>query len=314
VLTVIERPVRFRSLITIAFTVRLRAFFELYRQNVVVVLQRLSILFVKLGAERSGFLSREYRAKKMKHLLITLTVVLACTASARAGHKASGCKLASGNCCQTIGWYTAKDGTCREMVPYMTALSRAEDADDMEIKLKSTRGELNSVRVAAESTKSEADAATAALEVQIAELQKQLDAEKQNVARQTERADTAEAAHKLCIESVAQLRDEAIQNEKNLASTKAELKSATDDRDSLKSANAELEKQVAELNAAKTAADEARKAAQEELATIKQDAAEAKKAEVQDEPAPKDGNKPKTDGDKPADAGGTAPDAPTTGN
>ena len=300
--TVLDRPVRFRSLITIAFTVRLRAFFELYRQNVVVVLRRLSKLVVKLGAERSGFLSREYRAKKMRNLLITLTVVLACTASAEAGHRASGCKPASGNCCQTTRWYTAKDGTYREMVPYMTALSRAEDADDMEIKLKSTREELNSGRVAAESTKSEADAAKAAMEAQIAELQKQLDAEKQNVVSQTERADTAEAAHKLCIETVAQLRDEARQNEENLASAKGELKSATAERDSLKSANAELEKQVADLNAAKTVADEARKAAQEELARIKQDAAKSKKAEVQDEPAPKDGDKPKTDGDKPTTA------------
>ena len=156
----------------------------------------------------------------MKNLLLSMIVVLACSASAEAGHKSSCCKPKSGNCCQTTRWYKAKDGTFREMVPYMTALSRAEDADDLEIVLKRTREELSAAKAASETEKAEADASRTAIEAQIAELQKQLDVEKQLTASQRERADNAEAAHKLCIENVAQLRDEAKKNEENLASAK----------------------------------------------------------------------------------------------
>ena len=229
----------------------------------------------------------------MKNLPLILVIVFACSASAEAGHKSSCCKPTAGNCCQTTRWYKAKDGTFREMVPYMTALSRAEDADDLEIVLKNTREELLAAKTASEAAKAEADASRTAMEAQIAELQKQLDVERQLTTSQRERADNAEVAHKLCIENVAQLRDEAKRNEENLASAKKELKSATEERDSLKTASADLEKQVSDLNAAKTAADESLKSAEQELERMKQEAAESKKAEVQDEPAPKDGEKPK---------------------
>ncbi len=59
--------------------------------------------------------------------------------------------LEAGNCCKVrqckpcrtscTQWYKAKDGTYREMIPYREALSRAEDADDMEIELRAAQAQ-----------------------------------------------------------------------------------------------------------------------------------------------------------------------------
>ena len=61
------------------------------------------------------------------------------------------CSTSKSNNCspcnsRTTQWYKAKDGTYCEMLPYWDALSRAEDADDMEIELKATQEELAQVR------------------------------------------------------------------------------------------------------------------------------------------------------------------------
>ena len=91
----------------------------------------------------------------MKKVFFLITVLSACSLTANAGHR-SCCVTSKSNCSQpsacsttTCGtsacstgsgsstrWYKAKDGTFREMMPYMDALSRAEDADDMDIVLR----------------------------------------------------------------------------------------------------------------------------------------------------------------------------------
>ena len=253
----------------------------------------------------------------MKNQLMTLSVFLLLGATAEASRHCSTCKNEQTCCssCQTTRWYKAKDGTYREMMPYMKALSRAEDADDMEPVLKQTQEELTTAKAEIEAVKAESAKLNADMEAQLAELKAQLETEKQSVVSMKERGDKAEAAHKLCVDQVAQLRDEAKKNEEALTSTKGELKSVSEERDALKTAGAELEKQVTELTAAKEAAEGARKKAEEELEKAKQAAAESKKAQVEEEPAPKDGDAPKADGEKPPEAGGEpAPEAPAAGN
>lgn len=248
----------------------------------------------------------------MKNLLITLTVALALGAAAEAGDKKC-CAPQPANCnpCASARWYKAKDGTYREMMPYWKALSRAEDADDMEPVLKKTQEELTAAKAATDA----ANAATANvqaelakvkadMEAQIAELRKQLDAEKQAVASQKDRADKAEAAHKLCIEQVATLREEAKKNEETLAGVRGELKNMTSERDTLKAEKDELEKKLAD-------ASSALKNSQDEVNKLKQEAAESKKAQVEEEKKaaeePKPEDKPAEE-PKPAD-GGEAPPA-----
>ena len=128
------------------------------------------------------------------------------------------------------------------------------------------------------------------------------------MATQKELADKAETAHKMCIEEVAQLREQGKKQEETLAGTKSELKSVSEERDSLKTAKADLEKQVTDLTASKNAAEEALKAAQAELEKMKQEAAEAKKAAVESESAAKAGADPNAGGD----AGGEKPTEPGT--
>jgi chromosome segregation ATPase len=222
----------------------------------------------------------------MKNLLCILSVVALLGAPAQAGHR-NGSSKACCSPCQTR-WYKAKDGTYREMLPYAKALSRAEDADDMEPVLKQAQADLVTANEQIEAIRSEAAKAKAELESQLAVLRNQMEAEQQNVVSQKERADKAEAAHKACIEQVAQLREEAKKKDEALASAKSELNTVTEDRNRLKTANTDLEKQVSDLNAARTAAEEALKKAQEELAKAKQEATESKKAKVEDETKPDD--------------------------
>lgn len=260
----------------------------------------------------------------MRNLLITLGVALAFGGVTEAGHH-TGSKTEKSCCsskCSTTRWYKAKDGTYREMLPYMKALDRAEDADDMEPVLKQTQADLVASQAATESAKAEIEAAKAEaaamkaeMEAQIAELKKQLEAEQKTAASQKDRADKAEAAHKLCIEEVAQLKENSKKLDESLASTKVELKTASEERDSLKTLKAEMEKQMADLTAAKNAAEEALKAAQAELEKMKLEAAESKKAAVEGEPEPKEGDTPDAGGEKPPEPGTEpTPDAPATGN
>ena len=86
---------------------------------------------------------------------------------------------------RTAQWYRAKDGTCRKKIPYREALSRAEDADKMEIELGSVRAQLETVS-------SESDS----LRAEIAALKTQLEEQATTLASQTARADLAEAALK----------------------------------------------------------------------------------------------------------------------
>ncbi len=225
----------------------------------------------------------------MKNIFTTITVALAFGATAVAGQCACN-KPVAASCspCQTVQWYKAKDGTFREKMPYSKALDRAEDADDMEPVLKKTQADLAASTAQTEAANSELTqikAEKAAMEAQLAELKKQLDTEKQNTASQTERAIKAEAAHKLCVEQVAQLRDEAKRNDEAAATVKGELKTTSEERDALKTAKSDLEKQVTDLNSAKTAAEEANKSAQQELEKLKQEAAESKKAKIEEEEA-----------------------------
>lgn len=249
----------------------------------------------------------------MKHMLVVLSIVLVASSTARgvcAERSGKSCR----DCCTTTRWYKAKDGTYREMLPYSKALSRAEDADDLEIKLRGVETELASAHEATEAAKAEAAAVKTTLESQIAELTRQLEVEKQNAQAQSERADNAEAAHKLAIESVAQLRDEAKRQEENLAAVKNELKVVSEERRALEAAAGELKKQSDEMQSALAAAEKARKEAEDELNSLKQAAAESKKSEVEGEkesPSPDSG----ADGDNSGESGSAAdPQAPAAPN
>lgn len=235
----------------------------------------------------------------MKKLLIIVGVFATSGMIAEASHRSA--RLASNpRCCQTSSdscpvsacgstrWYKAKDGTFREMISYKDALSRAEDADDMEIKLKEVQEQLAAAQTSIETVQADAAAAKASLESRIAELQQQLEAERQAVAIQSERGDKAEAAHKQCIEQIAGLRDSGKKNEDALKAAQGELRTMTEERDSLKAARAELEQKLSDMTAAKTSAEEAAKILQQELEKLKHDAAESKKSEIETDDTGKD--------------------------
>ncbi len=209
----------------------------------------------------------------MKTIFRALLISVALSAPAFADKPCpTSCNTTCKPGCSTVRWYKAKDGTYREMMPYAKALSRAEDADDMEPVLKKTQADLAAANDQVAQTKAESDKLKAELETQIAELQKQLEASRAATVAQTERADKAEAAHKKCIEEVATLREEGKKKDELIAMVKGEFKTVSADRDSMKSANDKLnsdktglEKQVTDLTTAKNAADEALKKAQEEI-------------------------------------------------
>lgn len=235
----------------------------------------------------------------MKKLMILLIVISAGRLAVEAGDRS--CRLSSkSNCCPTAGWYKAKDGTFREMMPYDKALSRAEDADDMEIQLGNVQAELAKAKASIETVQTDAAKLKSDMESQIAALTKQLESERQAVVAQKERGDRAEAAHKQCIEQIADLRDKSTKAEDSLKAVQADLRKTFEERDSLKTARAELEQELTDMAAAKAAAEEAAKASQQALDKFKQDAAEAKKpaieADEKDAPDP-DADKPATDGD-----------------
>lgn len=269
----------------------------------------------------------------MKKVFFLITVLSACSLTANAGHR-SCCVKPKSNCSQPTAcstsacstgsgtstrWYKAKDGTFREMMPYMDALSRAEDADDMEIVLRGVQEELTTAKTNIETIQADAAKLKTDLESQIAELQKQLEAEKTAVAAQKERGDKAEAAHKQSVEQIATLRDSAKKSEESLKSTQGELKKTSEEREALKTARADLEKKLADMtanmDAAKKTAEEAAKVSQQEIEKLKQEAAEAKKAAVEAEAKAKEDPKPedpKPEADAPAADNGEKPadDAP----
>ncbi|MCA9060458.1 MAG: hypothetical protein KDA85_18235 [Planctomycetaceae bacterium] len=97
----------------------------------------------------------------MRIFSLALLIALALSPLAQAGKSncctvKTPCVSSSTNCqtsCSTTRWYKAKDGTLREMLPYMTALSRAEDADDLEIELRGVQEELVASQQATEAAK-----------------------------------------------------------------------------------------------------------------------------------------------------------------
>ena len=274
----------------------------------------------------------------MKKVLFLITVLSACGLTAEAGHRSccvasnsnrpqpSACSTGSRgtNACSTrtgtsTRWYKAKDGTFREMMPYMDALSRAEDADDMEIVFKGVQEELTSAKANIETIQADAAKLKTELESQIAELKLQLENENTAVAAQKERGDKAEGAHKQSVDQIATLRDSGKKNEESLKATQGELKKTSEERDTLKTARAELEQKLtdmtANMDAAKKAAEDAAKVSQQEIEKLKQEAAEAKKAAIEAEAKAKESPKPdepKPEADAPADDNGEKPaeDAP----
>ena len=251
----------------------------------------------------------------MKRVLILLMVAATSNAAAEATHRQ--CRVvADPSCCQprtdhcsTSGggsnrWYKAKDGTFREMMNYRDALSRAEDADDMEIQLRGIQAELVSAKAGIETMQSDTAKLKADLESQIASLQQQLEAERQTVVAQKERGDKAEAAHKQCIEQIASLRDAGRKSDETLKATQSELSRTTEERDNLKAARADLELKLSEMTAAKVSAEDAARVSQQELEKLKHDAAESKKSAVETDDKAEES--PEPGAEKPATDGGTA--------
>ena len=251
----------------------------------------------------------------MKRVLILLMVAATSNAAAEATHRQ--CRVvADPSCCQprtdhcsTSGggsnrWYKAKDGTFREMMNYRDALSRAEDADDMEIQLRGIQEELVSAKAGIETMQSETAKLKADLEGQIASLQQQLETERQTVVAQKERGDKAEAAHKQCIEQIASLRDAGRKSDETLKATQSELSRTTEERDNLKAARADLELKLSEMTAAKVSAEDAARVSQQELEKLKHDAAESKKSAVETDD--KADESPEPGGEKSATDGGTS--------
>jgi hypothetical protein len=179
---------------------------------------------------------------KLINLPVAIAILIAATEVAHAGHKV--CCVTYTRCCTPLAggkvsrWYRAKDGSLREQLSYEKALSRAEDADDLERALKSVREELAQERERLSAVANAAESARAAVESQVAALQDQLKAAMAESAAQRQRAETAEAAHKLAVESAAALRDEARRREDALAGLKAELKAATEEIKQLRDAAA----------------------------------------------------------------------------
>ncbi len=246
----------------------------------------------------------------MKKLLASLTLAILAPGVEAGDH---GCFLFPKKKCTTTTttqWYKAKDGTYREMMPYAKALSRAEDADDMEIALRKTEEELSTAKATAEKTSAELAATRqelestqaemakfkAAMEAQVAELKKQLAAETQSVASQKDRADKAEAAHKSAVGQLATLRETAVKSEETQAQTLKDLAAAAQERDALKI-------QVNDVQKAQAAAEAAAKTAQEELEQLKKAVEEGKKIEKPSAETPGDGKveeQPKVEGEQPA--------------
>lgn len=259
----------------------------------------------------------------MKTLCKILTVAICSGGMAVANSGVECCQPSSAVCApaghscgtRTVRWYKAKDGTYREQLPYWTALSRAEDADDMEIVLRSVRTELAEKQAAHEAAVADAATQKAAMEAQIAELTKQLEAATQTAAAEKARADKVEAVLADASAKVTTLEGAQKAGEETLAAVRGELTAAVQDRDALKAANGDLQKQVSELAEARNAAEALAKSAQEELNRLKQDAAPGTRPEVKEETAEGDGDaEPKPEGTDNPDAPSSEPSSRLTSN
>lgn len=195
------------------------------------------------------------------------------------------CKVRKCNPCgnSCTRWYKAKDGTYREMIPYREALSRAEDADDMEIELRGVREELAAAQEAAAAEKS-------ALDAELASLRKQLEEQVAATAAEKTRADSAEAAHKEAATQVAQLQESQQKAEAAAADLQKQLGEAVAARDN-------LQKQVGDLQAKVASGDQ-------EIQRLKQEAVENKKVAVATEDYDADPPKDEDGEEAPAEEGG----------
>ena len=244
----------------------------------------------------------------MKRLLFGMIVVfcsrelMAAGKSARCCPKPSaGCATSAVACTSRVEWYQAKDGTFREKLPYWTALSRAEDADDLEIRLRTVETEMAGTQAESRALQQAAESQRAELESQLAELKQQLSAERELVAGQKKRLEDSEAARSQAAEQIVVLTTAGKQAESELSNARRELQTVAAERDALRTSSAELQKTVTELSAARNAAAAALVAAQDEMSRLRQAAAVTKKPEVQDEPSEK------KDGEEPDAAAGGAP-------
>ncbi len=195
----------------------------------------------------------------MKYISFFAAIMLL-TPTLEAGSK-NCCRVQKCNPCGTgsiTRWYKAKDGTLREMIPYREALSRAEDADDMEITLRGVRKELS----AAQSTAAEEKDA---LNSELVALRKQLEDQIAATAVQKDRADKAEVAHRAATTQVAQLQEDQKKSQATLAVVEADLKEAkaagTKLSNQAKSLSAENEKLTAQLKTATSEIDVLKQAA-----------------------------------------------------
>jgi DNA repair exonuclease SbcCD ATPase subunit len=228
------------------------------------------------------FCERKRVMKNIKHVTILAGILcLALTDSSSAGRKKSRncCQdpctpVVSSNCGNTqVQWYKAKDGSYREMLPYWTALGRAEDADDLEIKLQETNAELDAVKAEAEAEKAKLLALLDQHKATIAQAQTE-------ISSQRERAEKAETAHKSSIELIADVRDAQKRTDEQLESARSELKAANDKLAESAKQNENLQLQVLDLQKQNDASQTELKAAQDELNRPKQDAAKSEKPEV----------------------------------
>jgi chromosome segregation ATPase len=209
--------------------------------------------------------------KSISFLAVALLITAAPLASAKDCCGQSRCQPCGGNRVIATQWYKAKDGTLREKVPYWQALSRAEDADDMEIELRGVQEEL----AAATETATTQDA-------EIAALRQQLEEQVAATAAATERANKAEA-------SVAELTAA-------LEKSVAEAGAAATARDEAKAALAMATEQVSNLTAEREKMVAEIANATSEIERLKQEAVESKKVAVATEDYdadPQEGDEPK---------------------
>jgi len=208
----------------------------------------------------------------MKYILFFATILLL-TPALEAGNR--NCRLVPK--CNLFGlfgtkttsatqWYTAKDGTLREKISYRAALSRSEDADDMEIALQGIREELAATQTAAAAEKELLAAELAGLRIQLAE---QVAA----TAAQTARADKAEAAHKSAAAQVASLEETQTNSEVTLAQVQTQLKEA-------KATGAELTNQVNSLAEERERLTAQINAATDKINVLEQAAVKTEKVDV----------------------------------
>ncbi len=127
-------------------------------------------------------------------------------------------------------WYSAKDGTLREKIPYHAALSRAEDADDLEWELRSVREKLTELRQAAAEQHEAAAVEKDALAAELAALRQQLEQQVAATTAEQERADRAEAAQQAVAAQLEQLQKSS---ESELSQLRTQLQAADTAREDL---------------------------------------------------------------------------------